>query len=556
MKICSNVMGLTPQSNRRFFNLTVNLAFILFVQLPMVSEAANPTESQRWVLADEVRVREQPNFDGKVIGAVSRGAELTLKSAADTGDFCQIEGEGLYGYVACKYLSDKRVGRRKAGEDGIDAAQRWVSGSGVTLREAPSRQANTISRLGINSIVKLLREEPGSGYCEVQSTSGATGYTACRYLATTPLVLANINGNGKYDDEKGAGYDPERLFWLAPSWSALYQYAVYLKKRHPDIPPQGPWPKDEALERMKAHLALGLNGSKPKPYPDWSEIKRKAAKAPQDGVKSNLRKEQIPYELKSELGLWNYEEEGQPSIIRLVRALDFNKIQPSFFRSEADLAPPYSIADDASGRFGIVFRHVVTPRNKPKSGYEYLGLYDMLAVTTSLVKPVNNVRMFRDGRLTTEPSFLRKRDNILNEDYDEKGCPGYVEGFSYGYADASIWRYMGEGNNAASFNTNPVGSLYAFYTKIDLPRESAIRTETQMKLSRDETGFVSGTYLYYDFDADGIPDIAVWEGKGKGPGHLDGPTKTDDRWYRMVLVNINGAWKVFGHDSFGYGCGC
>jgi hypothetical protein len=180
----------------------------------------------------------------------------------------------------------------------------------------------------------------------------------------------------------------------------------------------------------------------------------------------------------------------------------------------------------------------------------------MLAVTTSLAKPVHNIRLFRDGRLTTESSFLRKRDNILSEDYDEKGCPGYVEGFSYGHADASIWRYFGEGYGDTSVNINPVGSLYAFYTKIDLPRKSALHTETQMKLSRTETGFVGGSYLYYDFDADGIPDFAVWEGKGKGPGHLGGPTETDDRWYRLALVNINGAWKVLGSDSFGYGCGC
>jgi SH3-like domain-containing protein len=388
---CSALVSIF-QSNGRFLTLSVNMALIFLAQLPLVAEAEILTQTTRWVLADEVRVREQPNLDGRVIGTLSRGAELVLKSATEAGGFCQIEGEGQYGYVACKYLSAQRISRRKAGEDGIDAAQRWVSGSGVTLREAPTREANIIARLGVSSIVKFLREEPKSGYCEVQTSSGSIGFTACRYLADTPLVLANINGTGMVQDTQSPGYDPERLFRLDPSWAALYQYAMHLKKRHPDIPPQGPWPKDDALERMKVHLALGLNGPKPKPYTDWSELKLKAAEdivrnrdswlaegknVPEKIAKPNLQTRQIAHELQGELGLWGHistEGDGPASIIRLVSALDFNKIQPSLFRSEAELATPSTLAEAASGRFGIVFRQVVTPRAKPKTGDEYLGL--------------------------------------------------------------------------------------------------------------------------------------------------------------------------------------
>ncbi|UUZ49746.1 hypothetical protein LP420_06055 [Massilia sp. B-10] len=67
---------------------------------------------------------------------------------------------------------------------------------------------------------------------------------------------------------------------------------------------------------------------------------------------------------------------------------------------------------------------------------------------------------------------------------------------------------------------------------------------------------MQGTHWHFDIDGDGIADLSVWEGQGKGPGHLDGVTQTDDRWYRLAMVNINGSWKVLGHDTFGYGCGC
>jgi hypothetical protein len=63
-------------------------------------------------------------------------------------------------------------------------------------------------------------------------------------------------------------------------------------------------------------------------------------------------------------------------------------------------------------------------------------------------------------------------------------------------------------------------------------------------------------HLYYDLDRDGVPDIGIWEGQGKGPDHLDEPGLTDDRWYRLAVVNISGAWKLLGIDTFQYGCGC
>lgn len=105
-------------------------------------------------------------------------------------------------------------------------------------------------------------------------------------------------------------------------------------------------------------------------------------------------------------------------------------------------------------------------------------------------------------------------------------------------------------------NPNPAGSLFEFYTIIDLPLSRAAHTERPVKMNREATGFVRGTYLHYDLDGDDVTDLMVWEGRGKGHGHLGGPTTTDDSWYRLALVNVDGAWKVLGSNGFGYGCGC
>jgi uncharacterized protein YgiM (DUF1202 family) len=570
-------MGVTMKGTSLFKRVLVFLSMLT----PLATHATSLDQPPRWVLADDVRVRIGPDPEKKVIGTLPRGAELILKSKTNVDDYCLIEGEGHYGYVACQYLSAEPVARRRAGEDGVDVMQRWVSGNGVTVREAPRPDAAVVGRVALNAVVKLVRPEATGGYCEVQLLSGQNGFTACRYLTATPVIIAHVRGYRRADEVPSPDYDPERAFWLEPSWYALEAYAEYLKHLQPGIPPEGPWPRNDVLERMKAHLALGLKGRKPEPYPDWAGLKHKASlnmdlsgesrrlqaqggKVSDEVWRREWQTQTTAGELQHAIGIWgtlhdSVPIEGAARIIRLVRALEFADIRPSLFRNEAELAPPRVTAEEASGRFGIVYRQVVTPRPKPTSGSENgsgAGLYDMLARTQLLVRPVKRIQLFRDGRLVTESSLLRMKETLWR-DVDEPMCSGWIPGFSFGSADARIWRYFGpDAAVSAKSNRNPAGTLYAFYTNNDLPRGVALRTETQVKLDRDATGFVRGTNLYYDLDGDGTPDIAVWEGEGKGPGHLEDSTTTDDRWYRLVLVNVDGAWKVLGSDVFGYGCGC
>ncbi|MDQ1814073.1 hypothetical protein RBA41_12225 [Massilia sp. CCM 9210] len=551
------------------------------VLLAGAAQAAPEAPPKRWVSADDVRLRAHPGADGKVRAILLRGTEMRLDGSAQTNGFCPASGAGNAGYVACEFLSAKPVARSQAGVDGVDAAQRWVSGSALTLRAAPLPTSAAVTRLPLNTVVTLVGEDRASGYCEVRSAAAA-GYTACRYLTRTPVILASVQGHRIYTtDPLPADYDPERVFWLQPSWSALEQYADYLKKRFPKLPQQGPFPRNEALERMKAHLALGVHGRKPAPYPSWSSLQRIAlqhaamsketsrlqAQGKTDAPALRTREQQsreIAANLRQSLGLWSElhladESDGAGRLAALIGALAFTEVQPSLFRTDEQIAPPDASAEQASGRFGIVFRQLVNPRPKPapQAGDDNApGLYDMLSRTDALVRSVQRVQLYRDGQLRALPSVLRKTETLWRY-ADEPECEGWTPGFAFGDADAGPWRFFGD-TAAANRKTglNPPGSLFAFYTTVDLPRGPAARTEASMTLDRAKTGFIRGTHLYYDLDADGIADLAVWEGEGKGPGHLDGPTTTDDRWYRLVLVNINGRWKLLGSDNFGYGCGC
>jgi hypothetical protein len=168
--------------------------------------------------------------------------------------------------------------------DGVDAAQRWVNGNGVVLRAAPNREAEVLARLSLNRVVKVSNEQAGNGYCEVSTAEGIKGYTACQYLSNKQVVLAHIRGDRQAGQPVTADYNPEKVFWLNPDWVALEQYVGYLKEKHPDLPASGPWPKDAALEKMKAHLALGLQAPKPPALTDWAALKQKAAKARDDDM--------------------------------------------------------------------------------------------------------------------------------------------------------------------------------------------------------------------------------------------------------------------------------
>lgn len=564
---------------------TIFAAALLASAAPLLHAAA-PAQPPRWINAEDVRVRTGPGADYRINGLLPRGAEVILKAPAQGDGFCLIEGEGQYGYLSCKFLSATLIPRPRAGVDGVDAAQRWITGNGVTLREQASADAPVLQRLGVNSIVKLLREIPSSGYCEVQPATGAPGFTACRYLGVQAVILANVYGHRPSDLPPSPDYSPERAFWLSPSWAAMESYAEFLKTRHAKAAENADWPRDEALEKMKAHLALGIKGGKPAPYADWNELKRKAAgDVDADGQLPRLqaqgkvlnaeqsarlhRTTNAASVLSQSLSLWgplhdvHSGEGGAARTIRFVRALELPAVQPSLFRSEADVAPPHTSAEEASGRFGIIFRQLVSPRPRVKPSDEPFsgaGLYDMLDRTQALVRSVQRVQLFRDGALRTEASVLRNKQKLWR-DVDEPMCNGWSPGFSFGAADDAIWKYFdaeapGTGKESAALNPNPPGSLYAFYTPFQLPAGKAARTESNMNLNAAATGFVRGTHLHYDLDRDGIYDLSIWEGQGKGPGHLDGMTTTDDRWYRVAFVNINGAWKVLGSDTFGYGCGC
>ena len=389
------------------------------------------------------------------------------------------------------------------------------------------------------------------------------------FVTALLLVAAATAQSVLPDGSRNPRHDAARLFWLAPSWAGLEAHAMQLNETR--LPPavdlasaqrrddfvRAP---DAQLERMKAHLAQGIHGPAPARFMPWDDVQRQAgalAATPESGSVDDQRWTA----LGNQLGLWvpfanQYQEDlatGPRLAAGLVQAIALPTATPSWFTQADDIAALGEDAAQLSGRFAVVHTHRTQPR-APKSelNWTFDGLWDIGAVTVALTRPIVRNTLFRDGRVASATTHAGRRQ-ITWGGSDAPMCHDWLPGFAYGDADGRLWAADAD---LAALKLHPAGSLVFFHTRRALPPSAAPPVLQTMSLDRAATGFVRATQMHFDLDGDGHPDLVAWEGVGRGPGHLDGETKTDDAWYRLFFVNIAGRWVVLGADSFDYGCGC
>ncbi|MCK6405684.1 MAG: SH3 domain-containing protein [Rhodocyclaceae bacterium] len=456
--------------------------------------------------------------------------------------------------------------------DEMAPERRWVAGSPLALRSAPAADAAVIRRLALNTEVELLALAEGGEYCAVAvpGVADGSGYVACRYLAGEPVSRKRIASPVAADGTPNPDYDPQRAFWLAPGYEALKAYGEYLETSRLEdaqrLDPASPRPRDAEFERMKAHLAKGVYGPVPAPYPAWEPLRREAAAWKEERrqiASGRLRKYgtdpaqevQVAADrhraLRDALGLFDLDV---AQALALAGSIELPGVRPSLFRTMEDLSAPGESAEQASGRFRII--HTVAVRGRdPLRGEE--GVWDIGSVTKALTRPVIRHTLFRDGRIVAAPTRLA--DTAIEwSSADGPMCEGHADGFAYGDSDPRIWTGYGLGEDAyrASHATRPQHSLVRFQLRSALPTQQAGVARIEQTLDRNATGFVAATTFFFDLDRDGNSDLAVWEGSGQAAGHLDGPPQTDDAHQRLFFANIAGRWVLLGQDAFSYGCGC
>jgi Bacterial SH3 domain len=453
------------------------------------------------------------------------------------------------------------------------SAQRWVNGSSVNLRSAPSLQSGIVARLALNERVTLIARADGGTFCEVlrkaADGSEASGFTACAFLSPEATDVNRLSARYLADGQPSPDYDPKRLFWLSPSWPALEAYGQWLSARRLALQPVDmPYEErqrplragDEELDRMKAHVAKGLSGTPPPPYAAWQALRRDAqALSAGPAAAAPERRFELASNLRGVLGLGgplfdgiSGPDDGPLRAAALVQAIALPPVRASVFASERDVALAES-TEALGARLGIVYRYRTHARSTdPSRGH--VGLADIGAYTVSLVEPITRTTLLRDGRLVRTATHAAQRREVWDSE-EPPMCHDHVPGFRFGDSLPRMWA-DDVGDYSESLRRNPKGSLLSLMTRQPLAETAAQPVVQNVRLDRAATGFAGATQWTFDLDADGVPDLVAWEGVGSGPGHLAGPTATDDPWHRLFFVNLAGRWHLLGYDVFSYGCGC
>ncbi len=475
------------------------------------------------------------------------------------------------------------------------ANKRWVIGSGVNLREQANLSAPVLMRMALNTPVNLIAEVPKSKYCEIEvlasDKEALRGFTACEFLGANvikPREIASLYlADGKTPNPN---YNPERSFWLKPSYEALAEYGRYLenKRNYPKDEAEGVFlserPKIAEFERMKAHLAKGILVARPEPFLRWDDLKISVRNLQKERLKKIKRigpiekaeysayfgtsLEKRTNNLMEIIGINTLDGlQGRagldipPKLFSFIESLELPVITSSYFQDQNDIAAPTTHTEKVAARFQIIQAiQTKSYESRPKENKrEWFGLWDISLVNRSLTQQVVKNTLSKNGsNIQSEATYIRQSVLEYGND-DGVMCEGYEgDGFDFGDADPKISINYGlnSGHPDYSQPQKTGNKLMYFFTKRPLPQQTVSLNITKQKLNRAATGFVSSTAFHFDLNSDGIPDLVVWEGVGISPGHLDGPTKTDDAWFRAFFVNIAGHWHLLGKDTFSYGCGC
>jgi hypothetical protein len=504
--------------------------------------AAMPADGTRWVQATRLLVRSEPSGTAPVLEHLMRGHRVVLSQLPSPGaEWCPVQAPASFGvtaYVACRYLSEQPVAHLRAGEDGVPADRRWVTGSQLRLRAEPRADAAVLASLALNTALRLKEAAPQQGYCAVETTEGPTlaGYTACRYLGVSPLDLGALATPQRLDGSDNPDFDAVRAFAIAPSWELMAHHARRVQQARQALGEQAPRGPDEALERMKARLSgqVVASGNLPTVWPEWQ---RGGQPAPADGA--------VPLGLEGEL----FQGEGAHRAASFLNALPpLPAVAPSWWRSDADLAGPGESIGALANRFGA---QVVWLHESLQPGSLSAGAVEPGARIDRLTLRLHSISLLSDQTLRDE----RQAPEHVYRDWDpttDVNCDGWVEGFAHGQAD----RATSQRNGFTPVAAGRPHVLFRFWSQRPLPPGPARWTRQAFALDRAATGFVRGEWRTVDLDNDGVADLAWLQATGRGPGHMEGPPPHDDPWYRLLLANVAGRWRLLGADAFSYGCGC
>lgn len=419
--------------------------------------------------------------------------------------------------------------------------KRWIQGSWVNLRAAPSGKAEVVGQLTANTEISLLADQ--GQWCEIATTTPTLrGFMVCRLLGAQPLALAevgeeNVNGLAPTRNPK---YSPPRAFWLAPSVTRLLAAGSYFwetmlsaqqkrseaftydegpnnitvfDERHPPKIVRYPVPEFEAMKDLMKNGVIAAPENRPKTI-KWKELVKNLAE-------SNVGLIHLS-------GYWL--EEGS---LDLLRHGSLGPIKSSLFKHATDLASRPATVEQLGAQFGI------GERLRILSGPKWVhfrhddprvnGYWDIGSFEVSLEQPVFEYVIGRQG-LASARSGAPKQKEDIEADYN---CE---EGIQFPQHDTTPM---------AGYPTvkDPLTWIYTpkalAYKKVVIKRYvKRISTPANGKPAPMQSQIGMVVMHEIDIDGDGVADLAVWEGMPAVVFESNGVAVI------FVFANIAGEWHL------------
>ncbi|MFZ6734251.1 hypothetical protein ACO0LG_20140 [Undibacterium sp. Ji42W] len=404
-------------------------------------------------------------------------------------------------------------------------ARQWVSGSYVNVRTAAKKDAPVSATLIINTEVKLLVAR--DDFCEISWENNQHGFIACKFLSTTPVILAELTSkklaNGAIDPSLSA-----RAFWLQPGYNSLLAVASYFENTM--LP-------EKQRESERKYLESGGVGNpeiKRFPIPELNAMRAKLAA----GVVA-------PKEMAELASIWD----GSPARMLpssalhqwVYRQIRLTKVQSSFFKSVNEFASPKTTPESISAQFGISWKLAVTAppawggdNNGPSNKN---GIWDMGEISQRLDQPIYTVGMNEKTEIVQASSTIEYREIPGG---DSSPCAGNPH---------ILWPVT-DPQNAAH-----IQGLFRSNKALNLSKaKSTVKLQVllQPKSLPADPHFVRALTRYIDLDGDGIPDLALWDGINTQVGLGD----NSEYHLTLIFVNVLGRWHFLDFDEEDPPCGC
>lgn len=433
--------------------------------------------------------------------------------------------------------------------------QQWVHGSWVNVRAAPTTEAKVLTQLVVNTPVQVDVARNKNDFCFIAWGDAQTGFIACKLLGDQPLHIDQIGA--RYLDAQwtpNPQYSPTRAFWLQPSLQRLMDAGNFFwesmltpaqkEKEEASINSNGaalpalirfPIPEFEA---MKARLIEGLIEPRALHIPppsSWQELKTALAKVDVHA------KESSPAISRFHISFFN------TATLQMLQQIQLPKIAPSFFTSQAEIAPPSATTEALSAQFQIPYAIKINSGaffyngGEVGGGITKVGVWDIGKYETYLKNPVYKNTLAINGKLSSAQSLARTNVNWDGDCHD---------GFLFGGDAKQSMPIKSLSSKRAS--SEPV---FHFYTPGPMPTMQAklsyepLQTHqpVQHKYGNRSEYFHQGSLAFFDLNQDGIADFAVWEGwRIFYPYQNQAPEPN----YRMLFANVNGAWSLFDIDQY------